>query len=70
MNLRKFGHGGGALESGIDLSYLIGWLEGLAGDEEENLGAQKGAKTKRHQKVTDAIALLYEAAAFSESDQS
>jgi hypothetical protein len=59
MSLRKFGHGGSAIEHG-DLSFHVGWLDQLANDEEANFDGP-GPKQKRWEKVMDAIQLLTEA---------
>ena len=59
--LRPFGHGGGTIETGHDLSFLIGYLEGLASDEEENVTRHKGPKARRIEMVQDAVEKLYEA---------
>lgn len=72
MNLKPFGEGKSAREGGYSLSFLIGWLEALARDEEENLSPTRfrGPKFKRHELVTEAIELLYQAAAMSTEEDS
>ena len=59
--LKPFGHGGSTHKWGYDLPLLIGHLEGMAQDEEDNLGTGNGPKAKRFEKVEDAIILLNEA---------
>lgn len=60
MKLKPFGHGGSAIEHG-DLQHHIGWIEALALDEEDNLPVSgRGAKTKRWERVHDALEILRE----------
>ena len=67
--LRPFGHGGGTIETGQDLSFLIGYLEALASDEEDNVTRNKGPKARRLELVQDAVAKLYEACEMGDEDR-
>lgn len=67
--LKPFGHGGSTLDWGYDLPLLVGHLEGLAGDEEDNVGTTSGAKAKRLEKVEEAIGLLNEAMDMGREDR-
>ena len=57
--LKQFGKNGSTVERGCDLPALIGLLEALKGDEEDN--ATKGKSLRRLALVEDAIEKLQEA---------
>jgi hypothetical protein len=60
--LKPFGAGGRTRQCGYDLPLLLGHLDGLAFDEEDNVVGTAGVKAKRLDKVLAAIALLQDAA--------
>lgn len=53
--LRPFGNGGASRRWGFDLPLLVGHLEGLIGDESDNVVSDKGPKAKRLALVEDAV---------------
>ena len=67
--LKPFGNGGSTRDWGYDLPLLVGHLEGLARDEEDNVGTTSGAKAKRLERVEEAIQLLNEAMDMGREDR-
>ena len=61
-NLKSFGANGYAQRNNIDLAYLVGWLETLVEDEENNCENAKrhGPKAARLTKASWALQLLQE----------
>lgn len=60
--LKPFGEGSSGYDSGYTLPLMTGWLEEMANHEQdENIHTPGGRKTKRLNKVWDAIQLLNEA---------
>jgi hypothetical protein len=61
-NLKPFGEGGRTAEDGRDIDYIVGWLEAIIHDEEENCenAAPNGPKVKRLEAALSALDLLYE----------
>lgn len=66
--LRPFGHGGSTVDWGFTLPLLLGHLEGLASDEEQNCGS-RGPKAKRLELVQDAIDKLNQAMEMGDEDR-
>jgi len=62
-SLPRFGKDGWAELQGYDITYIVGWLESLTHDEDENMGDDVNycsARWRRYSKVCDALDLLTE----------
>lgn len=58
MKLKEFGGNGHSKRYGVDLPYLVGWLESLINDEEDTCKGLYGPKQRRLEKAYDALQLL------------
>lgn len=67
--LRPFGHGSQTIEWGYSLPLLLGHIEALASDEENNVTGSKGPKAKRLELVQDAIDKLNQAMDMGDEDR-
>lgn len=62
-SLPQFGKGGWAEDNGYDITHIVGWLEALINDEDENMGINinyDSARWGRYSKACDALELLTE----------
>lgn len=62
-SLPKFGKGGWAMDNGYDITHIVGWLEELIRDEDENMGdsvSYGSTRWRRYEKACDALELLTE----------
>lgn len=62
-SLSQFGKGGSATDFGYDITHIVGWLEELIRNEDENMGdnvSYSSTRWRRYEKACDALELLIE----------
>lgn len=62
-SLPQFGKDGWAMDLGYDITHIVGWLEELIQNEDENMGdnvSYSSARWRRYEKACDALELLTE----------